>query len=358
MIAPNSISIKSLVSVKFLGSLVLTGLLLAAVFRTESLESLWGMLKSVNKTGVLCYIAISVFALIVRALRYLVVLRTACAESLSEENLKKVNFSALVIVTSIRNALVDFLPARLGELSYFYVLRRYGVNIAHATSTFGICFAFDIAILALLLLLLGVLSPYYSGMNALVNLEEVSTLTLLLVATSLLIIFLLTLRLDILAQRGFKVLKAVSSPFRTSSFRQSLLNFAERITTDIVLVRKRGGFFRIILMTIALRLAKYVSLYVLLLSVVSPQGVSAGDLDPVISTLAFLAAEASASLPVSGLMGFGAYEGAWSLIFSLNNTEIPSLPSVILLVHLITQVVGYSFALLALSFFLIKEVKS
>ncbi len=345
-------------SIKFLGSFLLTALLLIAVFRTESLDSFFDMLQNVNRDGVICYLAISIFALVVRALRYFVVLRTACDAEISSAQLEKVTFPSLLIVTSIRNALVDFLPARLGELSYFYVLRRYGITISHAVSVFGICFAFDIAVLVLLLLFLGLLSPFYSGMQTLLDFSDVSSGVLIAVTVFLLLIVASVIRLDLLARYGTKALERLSQPFASSSLREKLLAFAQRITADIVAVRERGILVKILLMTLALRLAKYSSLYVLLLSVLIPLGIQASDLDPVLSTLAFLAAEASASLPVSGLMGFGAYEGAWSLVFSLSKAEIPSVPSVILLVHLITQVVGYSFAFLALSFFLIKEVKS
>ena len=70
-----------------------------------------------------------------------------------------------------------------------------------------------------------------------------------------------------------------------------------------------------------------------------------------LSFVAFVSAEASASLPISGLMGFGAYEAVWSLIFSFSEVEIPSLTVLIFAIHIITQVIGYSLGFLALIVF-------
>ncbi len=343
---------------KLLCSALLTAMLLTAVFRTESIDSLFSMLQNTYLPGVIAYASISLFALVVRALRYYLVLGVSSAEETEALETQKVTFGTLLIVTSIRNALVDFLPARLGELSYFYVLRRYGISMLRAVSVFGVCFALDIAVLALLLILLLLLSPYYLGMQALIDTSQLSAPVLVFGVVVLLFAFIALLRLDIAARIGTRILKTLSAPLASWRPRNSVVLFAERITNDISGIQKRGNFTLFVLLTVALRVSKYLSLYVLLLSVVLPLGVSMQDLDPVLSTVAFLAAEASASLPISGLMGFGAYEGAWTLIFSLSRAEIPSVPSVILLVHLITQVVGYSFGLLGLGFFLIKEVKN
>ena len=84
------------------------------------------------------------------------------------------------------------------------------------------------------------------------------------------------------------------------------------------------------------------------------------DINPLLSTFAFVIAEGVASLPISGFFGFGAYEGAWGMIFSLAHIKIPSVTSVIFAVHLITQMVAYIYGLIGFLMFLLcnKELRA
>lgn len=75
-------------------------------------------------------------------------------------------------------------------------------------------------------------------------------------------------------------------------------------------------------------------------------------------TVAFITAEAASSLPVSGVMGFGAYEGAWAAVLGITGGRIPSTATVIFSVHLITQLVAYSAAGVAFAVFPFLNPKS
>ena len=77
-------------------------------------------------------------------------------------------------------------------------------------------------------------------------------------------------------------------------------------------------------------------------------GIGPRDLLPASVFWGVCAAEVAASLPVSGLAGFGAYEGAWTIAFyNLGLTkELAAMTGVAH--HLFTQVYGYSIGVLAL----------
>ena len=141
-------------------------------------------------------------------------------------------------------------------------------------------------------------------------------------------------------------------------FLDLLLDFGDTVQREMQEIKARGSYPVLVLLTAGLRAAKYLSLYLLLLAVVAQFNIKPADISPLLSTTAFIGAEASASLPISGLMGFGAYEAAWSAIFSMSSVSIPSVAGVILAVHVITQVFGYSLALLGLLVFLIDEFRS
>ena len=80
-------------------------------------------------------------------------------------------------------------------------------------------------------------------------------------------------------------------------------------------------------------------------------------INPVVSSVSFIFAEAAASLPFSGLMGFGAYEGAFSIIMKATNNIIPAEITVVFVVHLITQIVGYTIGILGALAFVISNRK-
>jgi hypothetical protein len=339
---------------RFFGSAGLTLLLLYAVFRTQSIESLLELAAGIHLPLLILYLGISLTALLLRAVRYRMIIHDSLDDSADTNEL---SFSGALVVTSIRNALVDFLPARLGELSFFYVLNRYRIRFSSALSAFGICIALDVAVLILLMLVAVAYRACCAANGAsegLLNGLDVSALTVAGMALLAICFFVMT-RLDWFARQATEVLRYLSYPLRSYQTVQKGILFAEDLSEQLRHVRKQQRLLLFVSITILLRIAKYGSLYVLLLSVLHPLGIGAAQIDPLITTIAFVLAEASASLPVSGLMGFGAYEGAWSLVFLSNNVQIPSVPGVILLVHLITQVVGYFLGLLGLFGFLIKE---
>ncbi len=99
---------------------------------------------------------------------------------------------------------------------------------------------------------------------------------------------------------------------------------------------------RVLVLSLGVRCCKYLSLYVLLLALVLPLGYLPGDFPLPKVFLGLTTAELAASLPISGIAGFGAYEGAWSLVFQLLGypEKLSALTSISH--HLLTQTFGYS----------------
>ena len=326
--------------IKIGGSMLMTGLLLWAVFLFYGIGDFLEIISNVNRPLLAVYLCLSVTALVLRALRYRVLLRDMTKSS------QPLSLKQAIIVAAIRNALVDFLPARIGEASYIYVVSRYGVAVTAALSSFGFCFILDIVIL---LIIIGLAIPFGFGTSdtwdmshfiagAGIGLSGVLTLVILVLFGDKLLAFAASA-----SQRWAKTAKIFSA-----------------WSAELKGVRESGSAFSLVLLTLGLRLAKYISLYVVLLAVVMQWGVGSADLPALPVTVAFIAAEAGASLPVSGLMSFGAYEGAWTAVFGLvcrGACEAIPAASVALAVHLITQVAGYSVGLLAALCFLSKEFK-
>ncbi|MCB0323307.1 MAG: flippase-like domain-containing protein [Bdellovibrionales bacterium] len=336
---------------QFVGSLAVTTLLIATIAETYSISSVWDLLRGTPTTAVLAYLLISLGALGVRALRYGLILEDAVGKRNAP------GIGALLTLTAIRNALVDLLPARLGELSFFYVLSRYRIRPATALTTFALTLVLDLVVLAgivLFALILVSLDVFVFPQAGGTELNGKSALLLGLVG--LLALGALLYRLEHLVRFSSWVGEALLRPFShpwIATARRAL----STIAAEFGQIRASRHYWLLVFLTVVLRFAKYGALYLLLLGVVQPLGIGFDQIPFPLAAAAFIAAEASASLPFSGIMGFGAYEGAASLAFLSAGINIPAVPSVILVVHLITQIVGYSIGLLGGAVFTIRELK-
>lgn len=289
------------------------------------------------------FLSLSVTALFLRAARYHFLLKQVSEEGIS--------FPGALILTSVRNALVDTLPARMGELSYFYISRRMGLSIPDSAAVFAICFALDIVVLLVLvafILLLGAFgaSPFIGAA-----------------------VLVFTLFAGLCVWYSESILKFVLGFVKKSSLREegktktklgkilsSAEEFLDKLTESFGRIGNSRCFIVAISYTFLLRILKYGSLYCLLLAVTISIGLGPEEIGPLASSLGFISAEAAASLPISGFMGFGAYEGTFSIINKAVGGLIPDNVSTIFIVHLVTQVVGYSFgAIGALAFALYRR---
>jgi len=328
---------------------VLTIALLYAVFSETHLADFKQMLLGVSFTGVCIYFAISVFAYVCRAYRYHLML------SSMSDGRYEVSFFRMFLVTTIRNALVDFLPVRLGEVSYMYVLSRLGVPFVTGASSFGVCLLLDISVLFGLFAILVFVSPFLLDAEQILRWESLGLPQLplaLVCAVAFSILFFLLLRAHKIwfVIIGSKIFRKFSPP--------KLNELAQTVGKDLEQVATSKNYKMLLLMTVFLRVAKYGSLYVLLASVVAQYGVKPSDLNPVLALAAFVSAEAAASLPISGLMGFGAYEFVWASVFNLPEAVSANEKAIGLVIHLITQICGYSLGAVGIVWFLIFELRN
>lgn len=326
----------------FLVSLAVTSVLLYAVFHEQKPEHFVALLQGVRKEALLLYLLIFLTALLARALRYKIVLADTGSAPSSLQ---------LGIVTGLRNALVDLLPARIGELVFFYVLHRYHIPFLNSLTTFGVCFALDLIVLFFIVCLFFLAAPLFlaadSSLLAFLQSAGIkgdpafTALVFLLVVALLAFAFM---KLDAILRLAVRVLRTRFAVPRLARVAAAV----EKLAGQLASLKEHGRYLPLILLTFVLRLTKYGALYLLLAAAVEQFGIRWFQINPLLAAVAFIAAEASASLPVSGLMGFGLYEGVWTVIFSLSGVQVPSLVSVILLVHLITQAVSYSVGFLSL----------
>jgi uncharacterized membrane protein YbhN (UPF0104 family) len=333
-------------------SLALTVAMLWYVSLNQTLDGFFTMLRRIELGYFWVYLGLNLCGLFCRAFRYYWLI------GLMGVNEIRASFFQLTIVTMCRNALVDLLPARLGELSFFGLLKAYGIKLSLVFSAFSICFVLDVLVIGILfsaVLISNFLQASGDDAGWLLSSAIIGGMSL-----CSLLVLVYAVPLASLAQRIINYLSSLNwiSTFpRACRALYALDNFCGRVVKDLSLLSGFKAYAVLVLVTCGQRTAKYSSLYVLLLAILSQFGLEFGDVPFGLSLVAFVSAEGAASLPISGIMGFGAYEAVWIGVLRTGGVNLVQDSSVILGVHLITQVVGYAIGSLGLLLFLTHYIK-
>jgi len=247
----------------------------------------------------------------------------------------RIGMGDMFLVAMIRNAFNMVLPARTGELSYVYVLtRRFRFPLEIGVSTLMVVMIFDLVIVFSIILI----SIIIVGINTYsISSVSVILISVALLAVSLLILFFLSNIIDLVLIAYRKLLERfkVNEKRLVHRIYGKLLD----INNNLKIIRGRRIYWKVYLSSIATRLLKFTSYYLIIHAILAPLGYSFSDLNYWVILLATIAAEISAVLPTHALAGFGTYEGAFALAFII--LGFPEQISII---------VGFSYHLVVLLF--------
>jgi hypothetical protein len=303
-------------------SLGVSGGLLTYLFASVDRGMLVAAARGIAVSPFLAFIGLFLVGVLARACRFwLLTGRT-------------VPFPLMAGITIVRNLFVDLLPARLGELSYVYLLTtRAKRSPEEGVATLGVAMLLDLVALAPLLFL-ALLVVGRGGTSS----------SAVLIALSV-----------ALALGGYGAVRWAGPVSRAVADRLALGGF--RIATAVVprlrliadsLDRSVHVLPAALALSFVVRICKYGSFYYLFLSILLPLGYTADALGVPRVFLAQVSAELAAALPVHGIAGFGTYEAAWS--FTLERFGFPREHAVItgFLSHVISQILEYVLGSLAL----------
>ena len=280
-------------------SLLVTLVVFRTLFTKISWQDVVKMIQEIDFRWVGVFLLFSLFQLIFRTLRYGMVLRA------SDENPPRF---ALFLVVVVRGLCVDMLPARAGELVYIFLVRtRLGIDLGAATASFALAFLFDILALGPLV----ILGAWAMG-------GEQGFSTPVLVGGG---VFLLVVSMGLIAAM-VPVLKFGSRLFQPwadkgKKWAGFICTTAESIRESLVLAKEKKLFWRLLGSSLLIRICKYSSLYALMLALLTPLGFTISSAPPAKAFIALVSGELAASLPISGLGGFGAYEGTMTFVLVL-----------------------------------------
>ncbi len=284
------------------------------------------LLKSTSISLFTAYLALYVVSLFVRAYRYRLLISLAGESSLP-------SMRQMMLVTGIRNMVVDMLPARIGELGYVGLLNRgYGVKLQHCISSLSLSVALDfIALFAIVVAI--VVSQFLGG--------AVSSWAVAALFVAILLVCL--------AWAGLFLFLPWFVPFLSRRYSESTrptlvkgLQLLIDFNNSLQSVYRSGRALKVIAWSILIRLLKYSGFYLLFLAVTKANfpELAALPVNQVISAL--IGGEVAASLPIPAFMSFGVYEAGSVLVFKmLGVAELGTVLIVMLCVHILSQLIEY-----------------
>ena len=302
-------------------SLIVSVGVFAYLFSYVSPREVLALIADADRRAVVMFVLLSLASSVLRAWRYQILLRVAGHAP---------GAVAIFLTVLVRNLFADLLPARVGSLVYVYIVNaRLRVPLPAATSSFAAALVLDVVALGPLLVAAGLWAGRGAGLEGAV----LAGAGVVLGAASVLVL------------AGLPTVLRVGERLATGHEAHAVVGMAGQAAAafraELERLREAAVYGRLLVLSILVRLAKYASLYVFLFALLAPRGYGLADLPVVKVFVGILAAEMAASLPVSGIAGFGAYEGTWAFVFERFGFPgaIARLTSVAH--HLFTQAYGY-----------------
>lgn len=313
-------------------SVILTVVLVYVLLRQVDPRDVWTTIRDLHWPTFVAFLVVYFTGVVARTARYWLLLE------------RRVGPVTVGLVTLVRNFAVDLLPARLGSLSYIYlIVRRARVTLEHGLSSFFVAFIFDVLALAPLLFL--AILWVGGGLGG-------GTVPLVIAGTVLLLgsgmaLWALAPGLRLAGGgvgRGFELLRR-TPPDWWERAREKLESTAGAVEA----ISRRGTLVPVFLLSLAVRVCKYGGIYLLLVSVLASHGVTWREIELPRVFLGTVGAELSATLPIQGIAGLGTYETAWAVSFTQLgfDRELAVLSG--FATHLLTQLHDYTLGLVALA---------
>jgi len=313
----------------FIVSVILIWFLLSQI----EIKDLFDRFSKIYYPALLAFVLISLTSSLLRAWRYKWLLHP-----------RSISWGNIFLVTFIRNLFVDLFPARIGSLSYIYILnRRLNFSFEAATSTFVMSFIFDFL----------TLSPFLIFSIFFVSLGNTALSSISLLAIAIVFFFLVFIILWKITPLSIFILKTYRLLLKSIRLKEKkwakVSTEKIRLTIeDINQIKERKIYWPIFFLSLGIRLAKYGSLYLLLFSLLKSYGFSLKTLSFFKTILGTTGAEMTGALPIKGIAGFGTWESAWALTFKLMDFE-PTLAIISGIgIHFITNLFEYFLGIMSI----------
>lgn len=300
------------------------------------------VLQATSIGFVFAFLGLYVVSLLARAYRYRLLIILG-----GEQNAPSLR--QMILVTGIRNMVVDMLPARLGELGYVGLLNRgYGVKLQHCVSSLSISIALDFIALLVVVIFIVVKQTLGDGLTG----WAIGALVMafLLSVIAVLGLFFIT--------PWFTKSIVIYRPnwLEEGHWRASLLNLLQDFNQSLQAVLSSGKASLVVSLSVLIRVLKYLGFYLLFQAVAVNSFPELAGLPVEHIVSALIGGEIGSSLPIPAFMSFGVYEAGSTLIFQLLGVGDQLATFVTMLcVHIWSQALEYLFGGLLVAVFLLRR---
>ena len=323
-------------------SLVISSLLIWVLATQISLHLILIYIQNISWLGLSCFTFLSVLGLLLRSYRYKMFLRTPSYSNKPQKNISL----HIVLALALRNFVMEFFPFRIGETSILAYLSFIKIKLTESTRALLACLFLDILSLLIFMLLALMGFLFAPGLRQNPN----SYLSILIISSAM--ILALSVFAYLVVYNIKKVGDVLGSKFNIyiNKLQDIMPTALKRFRpirgtkTTLLLLKKtdRSDWIRGLLVSITLRVFKYLSLSILFIDAIGIQSRFSEAIiyHTLLLPICFIISEAVASLPASGLFGFGGYELSFDYSYSLLFDNIQNLTSVVFSVHLVSQIVN------------------
>ena len=280
--------------------------------------------------ALLVYTAIALLGAFLRAWRYRLFLSP-----------HPIRWRDILMATFIRNSFVDLFPARIGSLSFIYVLnKRLDFAFEAATSAFVASFIYDFLTLSPFV----IAAVFAVGLGAV----SISTPALLILAGIFFALWVLILwKLIPFFTFALAVYGRLLGILKWADKKWAVVSVEKMRATieSLALIQSKKMAIPIFILSLGIRACKYVGVFFLLFALLRSLGYAMTDLSFWKLILGITGAEMTSVLPVKGLAGFGTWESAWA--FTMGMMGFDQRIAIIsgLGVHLVTNIFEYALGL-------------
>ncbi|MCP2596438.1 flippase-like domain-containing protein [Candidatus Aminicenantes bacterium AC-335-B20] len=317
----------------FIASVLISGILIWYLLSQIDFKVLKNTIVNIYFPSLYAYMCLSLISSWFRAWRYKFLLKP-----------EQITWSNIFLVTFIRNLFVDLLPARIGSLSYIYLLnKRFAFTFELATSTFLMAVVFDFLTLSPVL----ILAMLIIGFGEI----PISIPTLLLLTLFFfLITYFILIHLERIVKLSIRIFYFIfnKTKLNKKKWAEKAIKKLELTSISIEQIKARKIFWQVFSVSLLIRVAKYGSLFFLLHAILLSHGFSLKDLSFLKLVLGVTGAEFSSILPVKGIAGFGTWESAWAISFKLMGFDVGLAIISGVSLHLITQIFEYLLGILSI----------
>ena len=314
-----------------LAAAAISAVLFYYLAKNTTLADWAAMFRGLQYQYLLIYFALFLFSMYLKAARYQVLLKASNPAAYPR-------VGDLMLVSLASNLFVDLLPARSGSLAYVVIAnRRLKVELKACFSSLAFAFIFDIIALVPVFALAILVHGLTKGQGH----QMLWAVLGLLGVVGLAALFLMEKALDLAAWVLGRLAHGGHGGLRRLLARVG--EEAQKIAGDVVKVKQSGVYGRVLLLSVLVRLAKYLGLYVLVLGLAGRWGQEvASALSLPLTLFALVASEATAALPISGIAGFGAYEGVFMAVLRQAGLTAKAAAMIPFGLHMITQTIDYT----------------